>query len=87
MGEKEYIVGNQGDPLLGDEPLHNSFLNPESKEPWPGTQKSRAFVADRIQFSSTNANAVDSRPNRRRRFDPFYQVSGFIIFCIQTNKS
>jgi hypothetical protein len=33
MGEKEYIVGNQGDPLLEDEPLHNSFLNPKSKGP------------------------------------------------------
>jgi len=42
MGEKEYIVGNHGDQLLG---------------------------------------------MSHGRFDPFYQVSGSIIFCIQTNKS
>jgi hypothetical protein len=35
-----------------------NFLNPKSKEPWSGTQKSRAFVAHRIQLSYTNANTV-----------------------------
>jgi len=57
MGEKGYIVGNHGDPLLGMSHgrfnfcLHNNFLNPKSKEAWSGTRKSRAFVAHRKVFN------------------------------------